>query len=101
MVLKKRSFLVPLAALTALSTSALAKIDQAAPNDPSKNGLLDVASKAMQDAISKSLVVYQRGDDLFAMTLDRQADNTIVAGHRSHYSHSSHRSHSSHYSSRR
>ncbi len=99
--MKKHAFLAPLAALTALSTSALAKVDSAVPTDSSKDGLIDVTAKAMQDAISKSLVVYQRGEDLFAMTLDREADNVLVARHSSHYSHSSHASHSSHFSSRR
>jgi hypothetical protein len=99
--MKKRAFLVPLAALTALSTSALATIDSAASTGSSKDGRIDVATKAMQDAISKSLVVYQRGEDLFALTLERQTDSTLVAQHRSHSSHSSHRSHSSHFSSRR
>jgi len=96
--MKKHAFLVPLAALAALSTSALAKVDAPTSADASTDGLKDVAIKAMQDAIAKSLVVYQRGEDLHAMALDRQADSTILAYHSSHASHASH---SSHFSSRR
>lgn len=99
----KRAFLFPLIALSALSAAAWAKpsatdASEEPARSPDETGGL--ARSQLSDAASKALSLYSLGDDVFAFSLERAEDGTLVAQHRSHYSHQSHSSHRSHYSSR-
>jgi hypothetical protein len=102
----KRVFLLPAVALSALATTAWAKPAPGAPaTDTAKapEPTDSLAREQLSDAAAKALSLYTVGDDVFAFSLTRAEDGTLVAqhySHRSHSSHSSHSSHRSHYSSR-
>ena len=100
----KKSYLFPLTALAALSSTADAKVHNNATGedvDLNKQSASDqLAQKQLRDAIQKGFGIYPMDDDLFAFTIEEGSDGTLVAQHRSHYSHRSHSSHRSHYSSR-
>lgn len=104
--MKKRAYLVPMMAMTAFSTTAMAKVGIDVPD--ASNKPVDVmndptVAKAFKDAVEQSVVIYPKDGGLFSYTLDQQPDGTLLAQHRSHMSHqshSSHTSHSSHISSR-
>ena len=84
--MKKRSFLVPVAAaLTALVSVTASPVPANAKADVATVSIVPVT----QTPVLPSDLLLERSDA-----------KTQFAQHRSHSSHSSHRSHSSHYSSR-
>lgn len=97
--MKKRAYLVPMVALTAFSTTAMAKvgIDIPTTSDKPLDAVNDsTLTKAFKDAVQQSIVVYPKDGNLFSYSMDQQSDGTLLAQHRSHMSHASHSSHSSH-----
>ena len=92
--MKKRKFLVPVAALAAAFSA-----DQAVASVPEE---LATAHTDVQATLNLNLdgrVSVKKNDDTFNFILKRGEEGSLMAYHESHASHASHASHSSHTSS--
>ncbi|WP_110968809.1 His-Xaa-Ser repeat protein HxsA2 [Pseudomonas huaxiensis] len=101
--MKKREFLLPLAALTAAVTASPATASIAAPHTDIAEESLAIETEAATLPIihvGEQMVTGRQGDNLFSFILKRGENGQMFAAHHSHSSHASHSSHSSHYSSR-
>lgn len=89
--MKKRGFLIPLAALASVFTAADASADIPSYADP----LID-EKNTLQVGAEDTRITVQGGEDLFDFLLERGEQGQLMAYHSSHSSHSSHGSHGSH-----
>lgn len=91
--MKKRGFLVPVAALAAALTTeqAVANVGPEASTPPTGSVELTGAKQAER-------VVTSNGHDQFSFIIKRTDSGEVMAWHESHASHTSHGSHRSHYS---
>lgn len=94
--MKKRNFLMPLAALAAAFTAGEASAKTEEPPITTEGE----ASKEFKAPASSEKVSAIHGQDQFDFILKRGEQGQFMAYHTSHSSHSSHSSHRSHYSSR-
>jgi len=91
--MKKRKFLMPLAALAAVFIS-----DQvtATVSTPEASSTKIDSSQATTNTAQNDRVLTSNGKDQFSFVLKRDEAGQLMAWHESHWSHSSHSSHSSH-----
>lgn len=93
--MKKRKFLLPLAAVTASFSAeqAVASVGDVVPSPENNQALSSIADKDTEKMVMK------QNDQVFNFTLKQDGSGKKLAWHESHASHASHASHSSHTSS--
>ena len=97
--MKKRPFLLPLAALAAALTSG--QSSASAPVLPAIDDQGGDQNRLVVPQADSEVVTAASGDNLFSFVLKRGEGGQMMAyhsSHSSHASHASHASHSSHYS---
>ena len=93
-MMKKRSFLVPIATLAAaVGTEQASALTTHEIVEPDTDTTISFQSTTQSENISA-----RGGNDLFAFALKRGDQGQFMAYHSSHSSHASHSSHSSHHS---
>lgn len=95
--MKKRNYLVPLAALAGVFAS-----NQATANMPTESAVSPDSAVSQSDALNAvsseegRRIIANDQRDMFSFILKRDSGGNMMAYHESHYSHYSHESHSSH-----